>query len=51
MELRSHGVAVARTGRPAKRAAALGFPKMHHHTVGVLQGETCSYHPGGPVRS
>ncbi|GAQ58040.1 AAA family ATPase [Streptomyces acidiscabies] len=33
MELRGHGVTVARTGRFAKRAAALGLPKMQHHTV------------------
>jgi hypothetical protein len=32
MELRGHGVTVARTGRLAKRAAALGLPKMQHHT-------------------
>ncbi|MFD9441180.1 AAA family ATPase [Streptomyces sp. NPDC060006] len=33
MELRGHGVTVARTGRFAKRAAALGLPKMQHHTA------------------
>ncbi|MET9544177.1 AAA family ATPase [Streptomyces sp. NPDC006627] len=33
MELCGHGVCVARTGRLAKRAAALGLPKMHQHTV------------------
>ncbi|MEU3712194.1 AAA family ATPase [Streptomyces catenulae] len=32
MELRGHGVAVARTGGIAKRAAAAGLPKMQHHT-------------------
>ncbi|MFH9734939.1 AAA family ATPase [Streptomyces sp. NPDC017260] len=33
MELRSHGLAVARTGRLGKRAAAVGLPKMQHHTA------------------
>jgi len=33
MELRGHGVTVARTGRLAKRAAAIGLPKMQHHTA------------------
>lgn len=33
MELRGHGVAVARTGRLAKRAAGIGLPKMQHHTT------------------
>jgi hypothetical protein len=33
MEMRGHGIAVARTGRLAKRAAAIGLPKMQHHTV------------------
>lgn len=32
MELRGHGVTVARTGRLAKRAAGIGLPKMEHHT-------------------
>jgi hypothetical protein len=32
MELRGHGVTVARTGRLAKRAASIGLPKMQHHT-------------------
>lgn len=41
MELRSHGVAVARTGRLAKRAAALGFPKMHHHTAASTEWIIC----------
>ncbi|MFJ4918513.1 AAA family ATPase [Streptomyces sp. NPDC088725] len=33
MELRGHGLAAARTGRLAKRAARLGWPKMQHHTA------------------
>lgn len=33
MELRGHGLTVARTGRLGKRAAAAGLPKMQHHTV------------------
>ncbi|WP_385618207.1 AAA family ATPase [Streptomyces sp. P8-A8] len=33
MELRGHGVTVARTGRLAKRAAGIGLPKMHNHTI------------------
>ncbi|MGW6790810.1 AAA family ATPase [Streptomyces chartreusis] len=33
MELRAQGVTVARTGRLAKRAAAVGLPKMQHHTA------------------
>ncbi|MFJ3310737.1 AAA family ATPase [Streptomyces sp. NPDC086549] len=33
MELRSHGITVARTGRLGKRAAAAGLPKMQHHTA------------------
>ncbi|SFF75345.1 AAA domain-containing protein [Actinacidiphila alni] len=33
MELRAQGVTVARTGGLAKRAAALGLPKMEHHTA------------------
>ncbi|MBL1099510.1 AAA family ATPase [Streptomyces sp. 205] len=33
MELRSHGVTVARTSRLAKRAAGIGLPKMQHHTA------------------
>jgi hypothetical protein len=33
MELRGHGITVARTGGLARRAAALGLPKMQHHTV------------------
>lgn len=33
MELRGHGIAVARTGRLAKRAAGIGLPKMEHHTA------------------
>lgn len=33
MELRGHGLNVARTGRLAKRAAAIGLPKMEHHTA------------------
>lgn len=33
MELRGHGLAVARTGRLGKRAAGIGLPKMRHHTV------------------
>ncbi|WP_406003922.1 AAA family ATPase [Streptomyces sp. NBC_00829] len=32
MELRGHGLTVARTGRLAKRAAAIGLPKMQRHT-------------------
>lgn len=32
MELRGHGVTVARTGRLAKRAAGIGLPKMTQHT-------------------
>ncbi|MEU8687678.1 AAA family ATPase [Streptomyces sp. NPDC048665] len=33
MELRGHGITVARTGRLGKRAAAAGLPKMQHHTA------------------
>ncbi|MEU1592862.1 AAA family ATPase [Streptomyces sp. NPDC005708] len=33
MELRANGLIVARTGRLAKRAAAIGLPKMQHHTT------------------
>ncbi|MGW7711610.1 AAA family ATPase [Streptomyces sp. NPDC054771] len=33
MELCGHGVTVARTGRLAKRAADIGLPKMHNHTI------------------
>ncbi|MFJ9893565.1 AAA family ATPase [Streptomyces sp. NPDC091280] len=33
MELRAQGVAVERTGRLGKRAAAAGLPKMQHHTA------------------
>ncbi|GGL85371.1 hypothetical protein GCM10010095_82650 [Streptomyces anthocyanicus] len=33
MELRGHGLTVARTGRLGKRAAAAGLPKMQDHTV------------------
>ncbi|MGW1496849.1 AAA family ATPase [Streptomyces sp. NPDC002402] len=33
MELRGHGVTVARTGRLGKRAAGIGLPKMQHHTA------------------
>jgi predicted alpha/beta-hydrolase family hydrolase len=33
MELRGHGLAVARTGRLGKRAAAAGLPKMERHTA------------------
>ncbi|MFC6067000.1 AAA family ATPase [Streptomyces ochraceiscleroticus] len=33
MELRGHGIPVARTVRLAKRAAAIGLPKMHQHTA------------------
>ena len=34
MELRAHGVNVARTGgNMATKAAALGFPKLHHQTA------------------
>lgn len=33
MELRGHGISVARTGRLARRAAAIGLPKMQHHTA------------------
>ncbi|MFH9677671.1 AAA family ATPase [Streptomyces sp. NPDC017405] len=33
MELRSHGLTVARTGRLGKRAAAAGLPKMDRHTA------------------
>ncbi|MEU2875976.1 AAA family ATPase [Streptomyces sp. NPDC007070] len=33
MELRGHGVPVARTGRLARRAAGIGLPKMHQHTA------------------
>ncbi|MEU5335572.1 AAA family ATPase [Streptomyces asoensis] len=33
MELRGHGLTVARTGQLGKRAAAAGLPKMHHHTA------------------
>ncbi|MEU5425883.1 hypothetical protein AB0H73_09770 [Streptomyces olivoreticuli] len=32
LELRGHGITVARTGRLAKRAAAIGLPKLQHHT-------------------
>lgn len=32
-ELRGRGIAVARTGRLAERAAGIGLPKMQHHTV------------------
>ncbi|AYV32895.1 hypothetical protein EES41_39675 (plasmid) [Streptomyces sp. ADI95-16] len=32
MELRGHGVPVARTGRLGKRAREIGLPKMQHHT-------------------
>ncbi|MFD0416869.1 AAA family ATPase [Streptomyces sp. NPDC127108] len=32
-QLRAHGVAVARTGRIAKRAAGIGLPKMTQHTA------------------
>ncbi|WUH91927.1 ATP-binding protein [Streptomyces sp. NBC_00433] len=41
MELRSHGMTVARTGRLAKRAAALGLPKMHHHTATSTEWIIC----------
>ncbi|MDH6134277.1 nicotinamide riboside kinase [Kitasatospora sp. MAA4] len=33
MELRATGLTVTRTGGLAKRAAALGFPKMTRHTI------------------
>lgn len=33
MELRAQGIAVARTGHLAKRAAAIGLPKMQNHTT------------------
>lgn len=33
MEVRGHGISVARTGRLAKRAAGIGLPKMQHHTA------------------
>ncbi|MFI6081552.1 AAA family ATPase [Streptomyces sp. NPDC051217] len=33
MELRAHGIPVARTGRLGKRAALTGLPKMQHHTA------------------
>ncbi|MGP4009933.1 AAA family ATPase [Streptomyces sp. 4N124] len=33
MELRGHGLTVARTGRLGKRAADAGLPKMQHHTA------------------
>lgn len=33
MELRGHGIPVARTGRLGKRAALAGLPKMQHHTA------------------
>ena len=33
MEMRGHGLTVARTGQLGKRAAATGLPKMQHHTV------------------
>lgn len=33
MELRDHGLTVARIGRLGKRAAAAGLPTMQHHTV------------------
>ncbi|MGW3447385.1 AAA family ATPase [Streptomyces sp. NPDC001076] len=33
MELRGHGLTVARTGGLGKRAATSGLPKMQHHTV------------------
>ncbi|WP_306972076.1 AAA family ATPase [Streptomyces canus] len=33
MELRGHGLTVARTSGLGKRAAAAGLPKMQHHTV------------------
>ncbi|MFI9755790.1 AAA family ATPase [Streptomyces collinus] len=33
MELRGHGVPVARTGKLGRRAAQTGLPKMQHHTV------------------
>ncbi len=33
MELRGHGLTVARTGRLGKRAAEAGLPTMQHHTV------------------
>ncbi|MEU8733701.1 AAA family ATPase [Streptomyces tendae] len=33
MELRGHGLTVARTGRLGKRAATAGPPKMQHHTA------------------
>ncbi|MFC9604510.1 AAA family ATPase [Streptomyces niveus] len=33
MELRGHGIPVARTGRLGKRAAIAGLPKMQRHTA------------------
>lgn len=33
MELRAHGIPVARTGRLGKRAALAGLSKMQHHTA------------------
>ncbi|MER6684590.1 AAA family ATPase [Streptomyces olivaceoviridis] len=33
MELRGHGLTVARTGQFGRRAAAAGLPKMQRHTV------------------
>ncbi|MFI1700291.1 AAA family ATPase [Streptomyces bobili] len=33
MELRGHGLTLARTGQLGKRAAAADLPKMQHHTV------------------
>lgn len=33
IELRGHGLTVARTGRLGKRAAEAGLPKMQHHTA------------------
>ncbi|WP_405678471.1 AAA family ATPase [Streptomyces sp. NBC_01511] len=33
MELRAHGIPVARTGRLGKRAALAGLPKMQYHTA------------------
>ncbi|WP_329176413.1 AAA family ATPase [Streptomyces sp. NBC_01477] len=41
MELHSHGLTVARTGRLAKRAAALRLPKMHHHTAASTEWIIC----------
>ena len=37
MELRAQGLTVASTGGLAKRAAALGFPKMQNHTPASTQ--------------